>query len=443
MLAICIILAGLLFATRCTKGPIWALGISWLVCILPIAISVIDYHYFSTWDVGFAVVLTTYLLCFVIGVVVHDRFMPLRPLRHTDIDDSYLKAKIWAQLAWMGAAVGTLCLIIDFLLYKAPGINNLASLREFVVEMESATWLARISSVLTWGGLYCFAFALFFREKLSRSQFILFFLPIGGYFLSALLSAGRQAALQIVIFTLLIQLLKKSRSSARHTKNKTSWALLLGVFLAMVVYMGYVAINRNDGLISHDKTEVLAHYFDYTISPWFDQMLGLFGNGARATFIEAMVYFSSPVPLFSKFLTLDFPQIYAGAMTFPFVMRQIESFTGVSIVGTMRVISQLMNEAGVIGVGWSTSISTYILDFGRIGAAIVLFMQGFYTAFAWRRAIRGNDFNEVLIALVLLTAVIYMPLIAASADTNLFLLWVFGVVALVFRKRGPFRARLQ
>jgi hypothetical protein len=437
MLAICILLVGLLFVTRRTKGPIWALGISWLISILPIATGVIDYSYFSTWDVGFVIVLTTYLLCFVIGVAVYDGIISVRPVNYSDMAAAYRGAIMWAQLAWMAAAAGTLCVIIDFMLYKGAGLNDLAALRDLIVEAESATWFARIGSVLTWGGLYCFAFALFFREVLSRRQFIFFLLPVGGFFLTALLSAGRQAALQILIFALLIQLLKKARSTTRHTKHKTGWALPLGVFLAMVVYMGYVAIARNDGLLSSDKTEVLATLFDYTLSSNIEQILGAMGEGAKTTLIEALVYFSHSVPLFSKFLTVEFPQIYVGAMSFPFVMRQLEPFTGISVVGVLQSKTDLMSATEVIGVGWTTGFSDYIMDFGRIGAAVVLFLQGFYTAYAWRRAVLGNDFHEVLVALILLTLAIYSPLLAASNDTNLFLLWIFCVVALEFRKRQP------
>ena len=437
MLAVCILLVCLLAVTRRTKGPIWALCFSWLVCILPIATGLISYTYFSTWDIGFAVVLTTYLLCFVAGVALHGGTKSARLVERTDTAAAYRNAINLALFAWMAAVVGALCVVIDFAFYKGAGLDDLAALRDLVVVAESATWFARVGSVLTWGGLYCFVFALFFREVLSRGRFIFFLLPVGGYFLTALLSAGRQAALQILIFALLIQLLKKARSTTSHTKHKTGWALPLGVALAMIAYMGYIAIARNDGLVSTDKTEVLATLFDYTLLSNFEQFLDALGNGAKTTLIEALVYFSSSVALFSEFLTVEFPQLYAGVMSFPFVARQLEPLTGISVIGALETKIQLMSAAGVIGVGWTTAISSYIMDFGRVGAAMVMFLQGFYTAYAWRRGVLGSDFHEALIALVLLMQVIYMPLLAASGDTNLFLLWVFGIVALALRKWQP------
>ena len=435
--AVSILLAGLLFLSRRTKGPIWVLAVSWLICLLPIATGVIDYTYFSTWDVGFAVILTTYLLCFVVGAVVHYRNVRLRSTSHVDISASYRNALSWAVFVWVAAFAGTLCIIIDFVFYKGVGLDNLSALRDLIVTVDSATWLVRIGSVLTWGGMYCFVFALFYKDELSRSQFIFFLLPIVGYFLTALLSAGRQAALQILIFAVLTQLLKKAQSATWRVKHKTGWVVPLGISFVMIAYMGYIAIARNDGLVSNEKTEVLATLFDYTLSSNIEQVFVVLGNGVRTTLIEGLVYFSSSVALFSKFLTVEFPHLYAGAMSFPFVMRQLEPLTGLSVIGALETKIQLMGEAGVIGVGWTTGISSYILDFGRIGAAVILFLQGFYTAYAWRRAVLGNDFHEALVALVLLSLVIYMPLLAGSSDTNLFLLWVFGVVALTFRKWQP------
>lgn len=429
------LLVVLIFVTRRVKGPSWVLGISWLVCILPIAIGVIDYAYFTAWDVEFAVVLTAYLLCFVVGVAVHDGIMPVRRVNHSSIADVYRGAIMWAQVAWVAAAVGTLCVIFDFALYKGAGLGDLTALREIIVDGGSVSWFARIGSVLTWGCLYCFAFALFFKDILSRGQFVIFLLPILGYFLTALFSAGRQAALVIIIFALLVPVFRKKLCMPTGMGGKTSWVFPVGLSLMMIAYMGYVAIARNDGLISDDKAEVLAVLFDYTLSPNIESIFGVLGDGVKTTLIEAMVYFSHSVALFSQFLKIDFPQLYGGIMSLPMVMRQLEPLTGMSVIEALQSRTDLLSATGVIGVGWTTGISTYIMDFGRVGAAIILLLQGFYTAYAWRRAILGNDFHEVLVALILLTLVIYMPLLAASSDTNLFLLWVFAIVALVLRKR--------
>ncbi len=436
MALVFLLLVLMLYASRRHKGPLWALGIAWLLSLAPIAAQSFNYAYLSPWDVGFALALVGFLGSFVVGVVSHDHLgkKSRAPSRRSPVEE-LKRAYPWARIAWWAGAVGTLCLCIDFALLQGAGLNDLAALRESYIAKEASVF-ARLASVLTWGCLYCFAFALSFSGVLSRWKFALFMLPIGGYFLVALFSAGRQATFQILIFTALTLALKRARRGSRPVARRAHTGIVLpaAIMLGMIVYMGYIAGARNDALVTEDKTEVLAHYFDYEIAPWLDKTLIGLGTGIRTTVVEASVYFSSSVALFSTFLKQDLPSHSYGAMSLPFIFRQLEPLTGISVIGALNDKIDMMQNAGVIGVGWTTAISSYILDFGLIGAVLVLWLQGYYSAFSWRRARLGTDFHEGLIAIILLTAAIYLPLIPASAETNLLLMWLFSMGALRWRR---------
>jgi oligosaccharide repeat unit polymerase len=440
-----VLLVAMLYASRRRKGPLWALGIAWLVCLAPIASNAFSYAYLSQSDVGFGLLLLAYLGCFVLGVLAHDDIRHRRePLQRNDASVEMRRAAPWAQAAWWAGAIGTLCLCIDFALLQGAGLDDLAALRDAVIARE-ATLLGRLASVLTWGCLYCFAYALMYREVLPRRRFLFYLLPIFGYFLVALFSAGRQAALQILIFALLTLALKRVHQPAQRAARRSSLVLGLAISLIMVAYMGYVASARNDAALSEDKTEVLISLFDFGMAPWLESIFSATGTLLRAAIVEGAVYFSSSITLFSVFLHLDITEHSFGAMSLPFVFRQLEPLTGISVIGALENKIQMMAGAGVIGVGWTTAISSYILDFGAAGAAVVLFLQGYYSAFAWRRARKGTDFQDAVIALIMLTAAIYMPLIAASGETNLLLLWGFCLFARSRlhrrRSRSPRRAR--
>ena len=58
-----------------------------------------------------------------------------------------------------------------------------------------------------------------YREALTRRGFFFYMLPIFGYFLVALFSAGRQAAMQILIFALLALALKRVQQPARRAEG--------------------------------------------------------------------------------------------------------------------------------------------------------------------------------------------------------------------------------
>jgi hypothetical protein len=432
MIIVCCLLIVLLIFTRRGKGPIWLFCISWLVCIFPTATGLITYSYFSPSEISFSAILSTYLACFLIGVLAYKYFFDRKRAAVT-IVENYHSVLVYARVAWLAGLIGTICYILDFLLYKGSGLSDLSNLREVVVTAESSSFLLRLGSVSTWGCLYCFAFSLYYREQLSRSQFIFYALPVAGFFLTALLSAGRQAAMQILLFGLIIQLLRPEVNK-NYKHNKGAWVLPLCIVLIMSLYMGYVAVLRNDGLVSFDKSVVLERLFDYNLSPDLETLLESFFSEFKQALTEALVYFSSPIPLFSKFLTIQSTDMRFGLLNFPFIARQIEPLTGVEVVSVMKENSDLMSSVGVIGVGWSTAISSYIGDFGQISAGMILFFQGFFTEHFWRKAKQNPRFSDVVIAAIFLMMIVYMPLLSVLSDTNIFLLFLFCFIAPCLRK---------
>jgi hypothetical protein len=262
------------------------------------------------------------------------------------------------------------------------------------------------------------------------ARFIAFALPIAGYFLVSVFSAGRQTAFQIVLCALLMPLVSARTSGvpgpqrSRRTLTRDRITILAAV-TTMVVYMGYVAVARNDGAISTDKAEVLARLFQVQVSPGIDRVLSTFGTGVRTALIEGMVYSSSPITLFGQVLTADHINLAYGAKSLPFIYRQLEPLTGISVVGTLQDTRALLARTGVAGMGWSTALSSYIIDFGFIGTGAVLWLQGSYAAYTWRRAHARGTFHDKVVAMLMLVNAIYMPFFPASGETSLLLLWLF------------------
>lgn len=431
---------------RC-GAPIKVFSITWLICVSPITLGAIRYNNFSKEELLFELVLIGLFSCFTLGVIFHNAFRkklvaqlpaPTLPERAT--------VTSWTKFAWLCGISGTLFLSIDFFQRGGAGLNDMVQLRDSYVGNTQVSNFARISSVLTWGCLYSYSYALFYQGGLSKRNFYICLLPVIGYFLVALFSGGRQAAMQILLFTFLIFFAKKSIDLHRLKNIKIVDTSRKNIFFPlficalMIIYMGYVAVARNDHSISLDKGEVLSRLFDFTLSPNFEWLLSQMPSGLQNSTIEALVYFTSPLPLFSRFLELDIVNATYGAMSLPFIMRQIEPITGISVLGALNDKIAMMASQGVIGVGWTTAISGYLQDFGFFWSCIFLFFQGLYTSWAWWQLRRGVSFHSFLIALILLTAVIYMPLISIFSETNILLLWSYCFVALYFgRNKMPIR----
>ena len=438
-LTLCVVI---LFASRRNKGPEWAMALMWAVCIAPLVIGLIDFRFVNVSRWLLDIVISASLICVSAGALTYRVYVgsyvavPVDPLAEAEDFERMRRLCRWL---WLIGILGGLCLIADFVFIGNRSLSNINELRDSVVMQQSASIFARIGSLLTWAGPICFLFGMLFRDRLTKRELIFYLLPIGAFLLGALLSAGRQAAFQVLLFSLIGQVLYRIRKGpAAGNSGRTFVYAVVG---AMVSYMGFIAIVRNDSRISDVKSEVLARLFDFTTARWFDVAVSWLGTGVRETIIEAVVYFSSSVALFDRFLDTDLNGIAYGAMDFPFLYRQITWLTGVDVIQMYDLKVATLNAQQVIGVGWTTTLSHLIMDFGYRGSALLLFIQGLVGAWAWRKVLLQGDFISCVFASLMTIAAIYMPLSPAFSDTNLFLMLAFcfvmrmvGVASPVVRK---------
>ena len=76
MLILLIFLLILIYFTRNEKGPYWAFLIPWIICISPVAFYLINYAYFSVWNIKFISIITIYILILLSGVWVYNFLVP-------------------------------------------------------------------------------------------------------------------------------------------------------------------------------------------------------------------------------------------------------------------------------------------------------------------------------------------------------------------------------
>lgn len=437
LLPVAVLLLLLARLDRRTRGPLTIFAVAWLVAIVPIGIGLIHYNSLDETDYSYPLALSGFLGCFVAGAGLY-QLAPRTPAPPPDaarVDAEFARAFAIARLVWWVAIAGAGCAIVDFALLGGEGLSDLASLRDTIVERKSASIFAQLSSVMTWGCLYCYIFALAYRTRLHRGQFAAMIVPVLGYFLLSVVSAGRQAAFQIVLVTILTLVVVGARArAARLTprpagKPRSSRGLVVAVVTVMGGYMGFIAVARASNDVTDIKADILASLFDFRLAEPVALGLAALPDGLRSAIVEALVYFTHSIWLFQKFLGLSWPQLYYGGFTFPFVFRQIQGFTGLSPVDGLAGRVSTINAAGFIGAGWVTAIASYIQDAGIPGAAAILAVTGYYSASVWRRAVSGANFHLLVVAVLVATAIVYLPLIPATSDTNLFLLWLFALAA--------------
>lgn len=452
LLPVACFLVLLLFAGWRGKGPLWALALAWLFCLAPVFAGLVHFRYLTDEGGRLSLLLIVYLGCFAAGSWLYALSRDLTALgsgaRVVPVAPPLLAAearRVWpvAICCWWIAFASTSLNYVDFLLMGGEGLNDLAALRDTVVNRSSASIYGQLASLGTWACLLCFIYALLFRRQLVRWRFLVMLVPIFGYFSLSVLSAGRQTALQIMLVLLLVVLVArglqgKGTSRPRRRLSRGERLAILLVSALMVLYMGYVAVARNDSGISDDKSIVLMQLFEFRFRPWLDQLLAGLGSGLRGAIVEAVIYFSSPVGLFENFLNQDW-HVYWGENSFPFLARQLQRLTGAPLVPALVEKVDILSASGVIGVGWTTAISSYILDFGYWGAGLFLCGLGYYSELAWTRLASFRNFYDVVIGVLVVLTAIYMPLIPSFTETNIFLLWLFAAAMSMVsgRRRAP------
>ena len=436
---VCLLLLAIMVASRRLKGPLWTLCLTWLFCITPIVTGAVIYRYLVDADYLYSLKLSMFIGAFALGMAGYEtvrhigagRREPPVPPGPADFARAFRAVTPVAYLCWVIAITATTLNYIDFTLLGGAGLDDLASLRDIYTNKTSASIFAQLASIFTWACLFCFMYAIFFRRELSRGRFIFFLLPIVGYFSLSVFSAGRQAAFQIMLVALLLVLVTrivrgKSEPRPRRRRVLTGERVGLAVLsTAMIGYMGYVAVARNDGGISDDKSVVLMSVFEFRFAPAVEKITQAMGQNIRGSIVEAVVYFSSSPALFEPFLTITWSRPYFGAMTFPVIFRQIQSLTGLSPTDGLRDKVDAINAIGVIGSGWATAMSSYIIDYGVIGTLVLLFAMGFYSTYAWRKALAFASFYYLVIGVLILLNIVYMPLTPGVTDTNILFLWLF------------------
>lgn len=435
------------------RGPVWALAITWLIVLLPIVSGLVVFADLTDKNGFVSLILIGYSSTFAFGAATfHLTPREVRPMtgdqRTTEWEQHFRLTLPLARIIWWLAIVGTGLLIVDFALLGGEGLSDLGALRDSIVTQKSASLPKQLASVLTWACLYSYVYALLFWRQLSWSSRVRQLVPILGYFLTSVLSAGRQAALQIMVFTILIVVLDASRrrylraqTALRVPANAIARLLVPTMSLLMTSYMGYVVVARNNDAVSSDKADILQRVYHFDVAPIIENAQRTFGSDFRAVLVEATVYFSSSIAVFETFLKVKWHDFTYGAQSFPFIFRQISSLTGLDPMEAFHNKVERLNAEGVLGSSWTTSYSFYMNDFGWAGAAVFLFILGYYTAFAWWKARTSDDFHACLAGLVLMMVTIYMPIFPGLSDTNLFLLWLVSVTFPILIKSLPRRRR--
>ena len=426
------------------RSPLAIFCIVWLVCMVPSLLGVITYNFVPQDLDSFTVVFVTYNALFMIGYQ-----LAMSPTRRDVFNSPVGFRKGWhreiADAAAILSLIGAALLIVDLRYFQGISVSSLdalAQVRQSYAERQ-ANWLTQYGSLMTWGAFYVLAYLIVEQSRLLLWRKIAYALPVAAVAYTGLLSAGRQVAFQFLVVTTLALIYRGGMGKTLRRMSFRWKVFAVAIVIGSVAYMGMIAHKRADSEAALTKSDILANLFDFSVNPGFERALDRAGPSVKDAVVEGIVYFSSPVNMFAVFLSIPKQRQYFGVVTFPLLARRLEFLTGLNVSAVMSANSQMLADAGVMGVAWSTSYASFILDFGIIGAGIFVALIGFLSGKAWQIHLRERTFSSLMLLLIACVVIVYMPLIPAISDTNLLMLTIVSVLVWSRSHLPSYRLRTQ
>jgi hypothetical protein len=432
--------AAMLLTSR-IRGPMWAFAISWLVTVVPITFNLIVFSDLKDFGWQTTRVLITALLSFSVGVILAYLASGIRKTRRRNVqwvaaEGSLEKMLPYAKALWGMGATATVLFILDYILTGGASTTSLAELRENIVVRQSASLPGQLSQLIGWANPVVYFFAIYYRRRLPTLTFLWLLTAGLLHFIPGVLTAGRQAAFQLVVLTILALVLDR-RSNPLSKKGAP--VLLFGIMGSAAAYMLYIAVARSEVWETRSKEIILMALFKFRLSDWLDALLSNFPTALRSSLVEAIVYFSHTPSLFDTFLTLENGDRFWGGNTFPFLARRLAPLTGISPDAAQDYKVALLDSVQSVGTGWSTAYSGLILDWGYSGLYLSLALLGLLAQTSWLVVRRDAPFPVVMFCALVLLNIVYLPTAIGISDTNILFATLASLAAIAFRIGFPRR----
>lgn len=422
-----VLLIAALIISKKNKITYWPILIAWCIALSPVVFGVAQYQYMDD-SIGYAFTLILLIGSYLIGSIFGKSIPQAIATNHAQNfrSSKSMQAEPSNTLLlsiWCLGVFGFFCILLDYYLFYSAVATNAMDLRELRASAKSASIFLKIGSVLVWGCLYAFLYSLANIRELKFWRWIIFFLPALGYFSLSVLTAGRQSAFQLLVLTVIFFAMKRPKVK-KESGTQYRWIILSVCGLSLISYMGLTAVARTNLIDFASRKDLLERIVLVSFSSDFNSVYEVLPSFIGETLVEAIVYFSGAIALFSVFLNLELPLSF-GSMTFPFIFRQLIFFFGIDPLEHLGMKMDALSDVGTFGSGWTTAFSAYIQDFGFIGAIVFIFFQGFITgrSINWMRS--SGSFHSRICVSILILAAIYTPLLPLISETTFLILLIF------------------
>lgn len=273
----------------------------------------------------------------------------------TILSTVYYRLSLFCFILWM----------ID--LFRLNRISFGYRIAEFSISKIGAIcWLFVPLSIIVW--LFELACAVQNNKRIPPRGYIsalVFIIP-------AIVTAGRQALLIFLLSTFIV--LGYSLNSLTIYRHRKAIKIIGLIALIFVGWYLVVISTIRSGTV--DKVALL----EFTFNSKTPEMLVQFvknSGGLGQVFLDFVYYYSHEVPGFEIFYRYYDGPLFWGMFQMPYIGRRLPIGTQLDYDTAWAYLDMMAARAGIYSHTWRTAISSFIIDFGRVGTVFFIGLLGF------------------------------------------------------------------
>lgn len=389
--------------SSCQKlvNPLIWHALAWIFIILLYAFSGIKWATPLTFGTGFYLLLIWILI--ILGFRFGYRIDNSRKSSHRNVleKESYLNrinTKKYAVIAIVSGVIWGVNAILN---------NEL----QFGIRLDEYrnTLISQLALVTMGFGFFVWQYELLQAIKENRKVPLRAFLCLAVYILPNMIYAGRQCILVGGITTIIIYFyaIKYNRN---YRYNKTVIILALAVIILVVIYFIFITEIR-EGLV--DRVKMYERMFNSNTPDELVKLTKACGPFERIL-LQLVYYYAGVLPGFETLFQSYNGPTALGAFQLQYISRRIPG-----IIGQLNELARMDMERfssmyGMFMPIYRTYLRGFIIDFGRIGTPIIVFLTATLFGKSRKHFVKyPNDFNIVMQVMLCAAAVFsieYSPL---------------------------------
>lgn len=334
--------------------------------------------------------------------------------------NQFIESKINIRFYFILALIGIFLWLLDVI-----RLNNI--ILGFRIENFNISIVGAIGSILLNISLVVWLYQLIYTIRNNKKLGVMSLVSAVIYISFALVTAGRQAILIFFISSFIVLIYSLNLNNLYRYKNKIFISLSIAISI-IFIYLINISISRSE---VSNKVALFEYILNSSTSAQTLEFVNKFGI-ISDVILDIIYYYSQEVPMFDLFFNEYSGQKFWGIFQLHYVGRRLPYFM-INYDRLSAHINLIAYNANVVPVYWTTALSAFIIDFGRVGALFFISLLGVICGKVHKNFIRNNStYNLMLLTMVCVGAAFsiqYSPFSEIS--------WAYPLYWLLLTKNVP------